>query len=61
MYGMREYEAISVVAGPSYNLVIGKVNLKSEKEKQGHGTRKKSNQKFQFKEPLIMPEDYKRY
>ena len=41
MFGQREYEAISVAAGPSFNLVIGQVNLEVEKEQLNQGTRKK--------------------
>ena len=32
MFGQREYEAISVAAGPSFNLIIGQINLEVEKE-----------------------------
>ena len=31
MFGQREYEALSVSAGPSYNVIIGQVNLAEEK------------------------------
>ena len=61
MFGQREYEAVSVSAGPAFNLIIGRINLKYEKERHNHGSRKKNQQKFQFKEPLIMPDDEKRY
>ena len=61
MFGQREYEAISVVAGPSYNLIIGQANLEYEKGQKNHGGRKKNKQKFHFKQPLIMPGDEKRF
>lgn len=60
MFGQREYEAISVSAGPSYNVIIGQVNLAEEKRIEQDG-RKKSKQKWHLKQPLIMPEDDKRY
>lgn len=47
MFGQREYEAISVSAGPSYNLIIGRVNLDYERDQAGG--RKKNKQKLQFK------------
>lgn len=53
MYGQREYEAESVVAGPSFNLVIGKINLVYEQDQSTN--RKKSKQKWHLQEPLIMP------
>lgn len=61
MFGQREYEAISVAAGPSFNLVIGQINLEVEKEQLNQGTRKKQKQKWHFKQPLIMPEDKERF
>ena len=54
MFGQREYEAVSISSGPSYNLVIGEINLDYEKEQQAQ-SRKKSKQKWHFKVPLIMP------
>lgn len=44
MFGQQEYEAISVYAGPSYNIIIGRINL--EFEKQMSQGRKKSKQKL---------------
>ena len=40
MFGQQEYEAISVSSGPSYNVIIGQINL--EHEKKQAGGRKKS-------------------
>ena len=59
MFGQQEYEAVSVSSGPSYNIIIGKVNLEYEKSLTTH--KKKSRQKLQFKEPLIMPGDEERF
>lgn len=56
MLGQREYEAVSVTSGPSYNVIIGELNLDYEKEQQIQN-RKKSKQKWHFKLPLIMPDD----
>lgn len=61
MFGQREYEAISVSAGPNYNLIIGRVNLDYEREKAMQGGHKKNKQKMHFKSPLIMPNDEKRF
>jgi uncharacterized membrane protein YfhO len=45
-----------VTSGPSYNVIIGELNLEYEKEQQMQN-RKKSKQKWHFKMPLIMPDD----
>ena len=42
-FGQREYEAISVIAGPSYNLILGQINLNYEKYE--NNTNKKNVQK----------------
>ena len=44
MFGQQEYEAVSVSSGPSYNIIIGKVNLEYEKSLTTH--KKKSRQKL---------------
>ena len=56
MYERQEYEAISVAAGPSYNLILGRINLDYDRQKQNPDGRN-INANWHFKEPLIMPED----
>lgn len=52
---------MSIVAGPSYNLIIGQINLEYEKHYGASSKRSVHKQKWQHKQPLIMPDDHKHY